>query len=58
MKFTLEMAMDNEAFDDSRELRTILTTIAVRVPGDPRPGDSGKVLDTNGNTVGSWSVTS
>jgi hypothetical protein len=61
MKFTLEIQMDNAAFDlepggqASEELSKILR----RCASDTRwavKGDVGNLRDTNGNTVGRWSV--
>ncbi len=61
MKFALDINMDNAAFgedDDggSYELRRILKALVVGDNG-PREGNtSGTVRDSNGNTVGSWSI--
>lgn len=54
--FRLEIQTDNDAFkiNGAEEIRTILKDIANQL----RYGEtSGKVRDTNGNTVGEWSLT-
>lgn len=57
MKFKLEFDMDNAAFDDRPELESqrILYIVAREI-------NAGfverKILDINGNTVGSWEIIS
>lgn len=54
--FKLEFETDNAAFDDGNarnEIEQILQGIAESVFS----ADGGKVRDTNGNTIGSWSYT-
>jgi hypothetical protein len=58
MRFTLTIDMENAAFvpGRARELRRILREKA----NDIRlidVGDSGRIRDVNGNTVGEWAVT-
>ena len=51
--FTLEFSTENAAFEDSLEVVVILERIAQKVKG----GDTfGAVKDSNGNTVGRWSL--
>ena len=51
--FKLEFSTDNAAFEDSLEVVVILERIAQKVKG----GDTfGAVKDSNGNTVGRWSL--
>lgn len=69
MKFKIEFKCDNAAFRDAdgnhaaesvgQEIDAILGRMR-RVGTEGFgivPGDSGKVLDSNGNTVGAWSLT-
>jgi hypothetical protein len=54
MKITIECSLDNAAFQDNQlELSEI---IARQIPHNVKPGDDGKLRDSNGNTVGSWEV--
>lgn len=54
MKITIECSLDNAAFQDNQlELSEI---IARQIPHNVKPGDDGKLKDSNGNTVGSWEV--
>ena len=59
MKFTLSINMVNDAFDPfpGSEAADILHALASRMEFSLQPGDGGDLLDTNGNTVGSWAVT-
>lgn len=69
MKFKIEFKCDNAAFCDSdgvwtgdtvgREVVEVLRRIIGRVEqrGGIVPSESGKALDSNGNTVGAWSLT-
>jgi hypothetical protein len=60
MRFTLELDMDNAAFDDdeSYELAAILERITEKVRTDWGSRlITGPVLDTNGNTVGRLEIT-
>lgn len=53
MNITIECKLDNAAFEDNPdELRQILN----QIPHNLKPGDDGKLRDSNGNTVGSWEV--
>lgn len=62
MRLTIDIGLDNAAFvDDPHELHAVLTrmvrNIGLRDTADVyRAGASGTVLDSNGNTVGTWSV--
>ncbi len=55
MKFTMEVEMDNAAFDrgDGRELSRILRLIENKLCAGET---SGKCMDLNGNKVGSWEI--
>lgn len=56
MKFTLEIQMDNAAFEENpSELADIIDEL--QTPAlSAGPGDVGTVRDSNGNTVGKWEV--
>ena len=53
MKLSIEFSTDNAAFSDYPvdEIRRILTQLPDRI----RQGDSGVIIDFNGNGVGEWS---
>lgn len=58
-KFTLEIDMDNGAFDDrpAGELAECLNQVVERLClSGGKPVTEGKIKDSNGNTVGSWSI--
>lgn len=67
MRFCLNIDCGNAAFheaggeatDEARgaELAAILRRVAERVEDAAPRGDSGRALDSNGNTVGTWYVT-
>jgi hypothetical protein len=51
MKIQIEIDLDNAAFQDNPgELAQILE----KIPHNMKPGDDGKLRDSNGNTVGHW----
>ena len=53
MQIDIRVNLDNGAFEDNPgELGDILR----QVPHNPKPGDEGKLKDSNGNTVGSYEV--
>lgn len=53
MKIQIEIDLDNAAFEDNPgELAQILD----KIPSNVRPGDDGKLMDSNGNRVGQWEV--
>lgn len=57
--FTLSIDLENDAFDpDPRpELVRLLRQTALRVEANPSSLEgSGKLMDNNGNTVGSWTL--
>lgn len=64
MKFKLEIEMGNAAFENANEvnvietseLKAILNRLQRTVLLDFVRVGSGKVLDTNGNTVGAWEI--
>jgi hypothetical protein len=61
-RFILEVDMDNAAFEDGSywELSLMLADLAqkMREISFCYEYDEGKLLDSNGNTVGAWSVAS
>lgn len=60
MRFTLEIKMDNAAFEDdpSCEVSRILRDAAKRIDGHPHfsPGHEQPLYDINGNHVGYFDV--
>ena len=61
MKLTIEIAMDNAAFQEgehSWEVARILRDLAKRIEGHPHfwPGHSAAILDVNGNEIGHCTV--
>lgn len=53
MQITININLNNAAFEDNpNELQEILG----RLPHNLKPGDDGKLKDSNGNTVGQWEV--
>ena len=58
MKLTLEMALDNDAFQYEDGLDTFATGEAVRnaCVAIEQGRTSGSIIDLNGNKVGSWSI--
>ena len=57
MKITIEINMDNAAFEDEGEVKRILNDMTRKMDDIVRPGDGGNLRDINGNTVGKWIVT-
>lgn len=58
-KFSLSVTLGNAAMCSSRDLANALENVAKRIRKDDsvsRLGDSGKVMDANGNSCGSWSL--
>ena len=55
MKIIIEVNMDNDSFKENQaELSEIVSR---QIPHhDLKPGDEGKLKDSNGNTVGHWEV--
>jgi hypothetical protein len=60
MKIEIKFACDNAAFDNpSAEVRHILNGLATRINNGHfvvEPGEECKVIDTNGNTIGTMKV--
>lgn len=59
MKFLLEIDMGNEAMQGPDDLAHALDRTAKRIASGemalhPHDGDTAKIRDANGNTVGSW----
>jgi hypothetical protein len=56
---TIEFKIGNAAFDDPSEIERILVEAAREIvrPGFPADEDGGVLIDSNGNTVGSWGAT-
>jgi len=60
MKVQLSVDMDNDAFgiDPAYELKKIFGKLNAVVKEECLlPGDGGKVMDVNGNSVATWEVT-
>lgn len=54
MNIRIEVNLDNAAFEENQaELGEI---VARQIPHNLKPGDDGKLKDSNGNTVGSYEV--
>lgn len=54
MNITIKVNLDNAAFEENQaELSEI---IAQQIPHNLKPGDTGRLKDSNGNTVGQWEV--
>lgn len=54
MQITIKVNLDNASFEENQmELSEIL---ARQIPHNLRPGDTGRLKDSNGNTVGSYRV--
>jgi hypothetical protein len=55
MKLVIEIEFGNEAMQTYAEAREAI--LELRTPRhNPEKGDSGKLRDLNGNTVGTWRV--
>lgn len=52
-RFEMLVDMANAAFEDSAEMVTILHDVADCVE---QGGDMGRIVDSNGNSVGLWSI--
>ena len=62
MKFKLEIELGNDAMCDVADLtdalKRVWTHLYHKVDNDElKPALNGKILDVNGNSVGSWRVT-
>lgn len=54
MNIVIHVNLDNDSFQENQlELSEIM---ANQIPHNLRPGDDGKLKDSNGNTVGSYEV--
>ena len=54
MNIVIHVNLDNDSFQENQlELSEI---VANQIPPNLRPGDDGKLKDSNGNTVGSYEV--
>lgn len=57
MTFTLKIKLGNDAMQTGLDVADALTRIARRIESDDELApDCGKVMDTNGNSVGNWEV--
>jgi hypothetical protein len=59
MKFTLEIKMNGQAFEDPSELARIIKEQVLNridISNKSCGGIDGKVRDINGNTVGQWDI--
>jgi hypothetical protein len=60
MELTVSIDLDNSAFDDPREITLVLSQVAraMRViPCGPDGTGTGRLMDSNRNTCGTWTVT-
>lgn len=58
MKLTIDMNLDNEAFQDDFNGASEIGRILARIPQDVANGETeGNCRDVNGNTVGHWQIT-
>ena len=55
MKLSININMDNAAFEDGDELSRILRTVALTLEDHNEP-DHETIRDINGNTVGKWVI--
>jgi len=55
MKLTININMDNAAFEDGDELSRILRTVAFELEDHYEP-DERNIRDINGNKVGKWVI--
>ena len=53
MKLTVNISMDNAAFEDPQEIEMILSVVGAKAANGQR---GGKIMDSNGNTVGRWDI--
>ena len=59
MRFTLEIKMNGQAFEDPSELARIIKEQVLNridISNKSCGGIDGKVRDINGNTVGQWDI--
>ncbi len=57
MKLTLTLEFGNDAMQTYAEARAAITAKLRTGALKPREGDGGKLMDLNGNSVGTWEVT-
>lgn len=53
MEIKIRINLDNAAFDDNPDE---LAEVLGQIPYEVGEGDGGKLVDSNGNTVGRWFV--
>jgi len=56
MNLKININLDNAAFEDEGEISRILRKLADKISYDGRI-DGGKIMDVNGNSVGTWEIT-
>lgn len=56
MKFTLTIKTGNDAMETPGDVAAALRKVADRIGCPWLPGDTGTILDANGNTVGRWEM--
>ncbi len=57
MTFTLTIELGNDAMQDGTDVASALRSVAKRVDGDSFTRvDGRKIMDANGNSVGTWEV--
>lgn len=54
MKFTVEIETGNDAVSGLRDISGLLKKVADKVKDLPNVPDGGKIMDTNGQSVGTW----
>jgi uncharacterized protein (DUF2141 family) len=63
MKFTLEIELGNDAMRSYQDIRDALKQVILSAGScasshaRPTDGDGAKIMDLNGNSVGTWGVT-
>ena len=63
MKLEITLELDNAAFQDGEpfegpgEVSRILRTLAANLENGWQRGDTGNLVDVNGNQAGTWEVT-
>jgi hypothetical protein len=61
-KFILEIETGNDAMRTSRDISTALNQVALLIRGDSlhylKMMSPKKIMDVNGNTIGTWSLES
>lgn len=59
MEFTLTIRLGNDAMQSGEDIARALGKVSTRlegIAGAMAEDDSGRIMDTNGNAVGEWSI--